>query len=84
MVYFSGRNLTPYIVVVLWFAAAVVCFSFFSGNDRRNAVKVSVVGYEIDTMRRPDGTFFNDTISILYKEGKNNYTLLHLTKDYRK
>lgn len=82
MIYFNSYNLTPWLFVLLLIIGCVVGYRMSSSHVPSPIVK-NVIGYEIDIMKKSDGTFYNDTVSIIYKQG-NTYTLEHSTKEYRK
>lgn len=72
MLYYNGKNLSPYFVVLLLLIVGIVYYrSALSQSQER------IIGYEIDEMRTPDGLPFYDTVRVIMR--KNSLIFL---KDY--
>jgi hypothetical protein len=74
MLYYNGRNITPWICLFF-----IVVFSIFFFYNNQPEPTEKIVGYEIDEMRDPDNKPFYDTVGVILRKGRE-YTIRDVGK----
>lgn len=70
MIYYNGRNLSPYIALFfLFLGMGLLGVKYFKPEWIYPVPKEIIIGYEIDEMRTPAGKTVYDTVGIIFKKG---------------